>query len=63
MKVHFIRSTGHLRTWSAARHGDGELNRWFLDPVFGRHYPLDMLQDYVKAGALKSIEPDFIHAG
>jgi beta-glucosidase len=48
---------------AAARHGDGEFNRWFLDPIFGRHYPVDMLQDYVKAGALKSIEPDFIHNG
>ena len=47
----------------AARHGDGEFNRWFLDPLYGRHYPIDMLQDYVKAGALKSIEPDFIRPG
>ena len=47
----------------AARHGDGEFNRWFLDPLYGRHYPVDMLQDYVKAGALKSVEPDFILAG
>jgi len=47
----------------AARHGDGEFNRWFLDPLYGRHYPADMLQDYVKLGALASIEPDFIQAG
>lgn len=48
---------------SAARHGDGELNRWFLDPVFGRHYPADMLLDYVRDGVLKSLEPEFIQAG
>jgi beta-glucosidase len=47
----------------AARHGDGEFNRWFLDPLYGRHYPIDMLQDYVRVGALKSIEPDFIRSG
>jgi beta-glucosidase len=47
----------------AARLGDGELNRWFLDPVFNRHYPIDMLHDYVKKGVLESIEPDFIKPG
>jgi beta-glucosidase len=48
---------------SAARHADGEFNRWFLDPVYGRHYPADMLLDYIKAGLLDSIEPEFIHPG
>lgn len=46
-----------------ARHGDGELNRWFLDPVFGRHYPADILLDYVREGVLKSLEPDYIQDG
>jgi beta-glucosidase len=48
---------------SAARHADGELNRWFIDPLYGRHYPADMLLDYVKAGVLKTTTPDFIHEG
>jgi beta-glucosidase len=30
----------------AARHVDGELNRWFLQPVFEGSYPEDMLEDY-----------------
>ncbi len=30
----------------AARIADGQLNRWFLDPVFGRGYPADMLEFY-----------------
>ena len=47
----------------AIRHADGEVNRWFLDPLYGRQYPLDMLQDYVKAGGLDSIEPEFIRPG
>jgi beta-glucosidase len=34
----------------AARHSDGSFNRWFLDPVFGRRYPADMVADYAKAG-------------
>ncbi|MCA9860231.1 MAG: family 1 glycosylhydrolase, partial [Thermomicrobiales bacterium] len=28
---------------AAARRADGYTNRWFLDPVFGRHYPADMV--------------------
>ena len=31
----------------AARHSDGFRNRWFLDPVLGRGYPHDMLEQYV----------------
>jgi beta-glucosidase len=31
----------------AARHYDGYMNRWFLDPVFRGEYPADMVRDYV----------------
>lgn len=31
---------------AAARRADGYLNRWFLDPLFGRGYPADMLATY-----------------
>jgi beta-glucosidase len=30
----------------AARMADGHLNRWFLDPLFGRGYPADLLSFY-----------------
>ena len=36
----------------AARWFDGWFNRWFLDPVFGRGYPADMLDDYRRDGRL-----------
>ncbi len=36
----------------AARHYDGYLNRWFLDPVFRGEYPADMVRDYVEKGYL-----------
>jgi len=29
-----------------AREGDGRFNRWFLDPLFGRHYPADIVAGY-----------------
>ena len=31
---------------AAARRHDGYLNRWFLDPLFGRGYPRDLVQWY-----------------
>lgn len=37
---------------NAARWFDGYFNRWFLDPVYGRHYPADMVEAYSQMGAL-----------
>jgi beta-glucosidase len=39
---------------AAARRADGSRNRWFLDPVLGRGYPADMLEQY--ASILPQIE-------
>ncbi|MFZ1399881.1 MAG: GH1 family beta-glucosidase [Candidatus Promineifilaceae bacterium] len=36
----------------AARYTDGFLNRWFLDPLYGRHYPADMVHTYRQQGHL-----------
>ncbi|MBA3471308.1 MAG: beta-glucosidase [Herpetosiphonaceae bacterium] len=36
----------------ATRHFDGFFNRWFLDPIYGRGYPADMVADYAAAGRL-----------
>jgi beta-glucosidase len=47
----------------AARYGDGELARWFLDPLYGRKYPTDIIADMQKAGIFKSSTPEFIHPG
>jgi beta-glucosidase len=44
----------------AARHFDGYFNRWFLDPLFGRGYPRDMLADYAAAGHLPPSGPAFV---
>lgn len=46
--------------YEAYRHYDGHFNRWFLDPLFGRSYPADMVRDYVKMGWLPCAEPDYI---
>jgi beta-glucosidase len=34
----------------ATRHFDGYRNRWFLDPLFGRGYPEDMVDAYRSSG-------------
>ena len=59
----FYPATGSKQDIDTARRADGELNRWFIDPVYGRHYPADMLRDYVRDGVLDSTEPGFIHQG
>ncbi|WP_394279315.1 GH1 family beta-glucosidase [Microbacterium sp.] len=42
----------------AARRIDGQFNRWFLDPVFGRGYPKDIVEDIrrVDADAVAAFE-------
>jgi beta-glucosidase len=37
---------------AAARHFDGQMNRWFLDPLYRAQYPADMVADYVELGSL-----------
>ncbi|MFO7635226.1 MAG: GH1 family beta-glucosidase [Caldilinea sp.] len=48
---------------NAVRLYDGYFNRWFLDPVFGRRYPADMVDAYRKMGLLPADELDFVMEG
>ncbi len=47
----------------AARRLDGTFNRWFLDPLFGRGYPPDVIADRVSCGHLASSDLPFVHPG
>lgn len=47
-----VAASGSDADAEAARAFDGFFNRWFLDPVFGRGYPADMLADYGSDGRL-----------
>ena len=47
----------------AARWFDGYFNRWFLDPVFGRRYPADMVAAYEAAGFLPNGLDEFVQEG
>ncbi|HET6318591.1 MAG TPA: family 1 glycosylhydrolase, partial [Chloroflexota bacterium] len=44
--THVEAATSDEADIDAARRADGFLNRWFLDPVYGRGYPADMLEQF-----------------
>ncbi len=44
----------------AARQLDGTFNRWYLDPLYGRGYPADVVADRVRLGHLTSPELPFV---
>lgn len=48
---------------NAARHHDGYSHRWFLDPLYGRHYPADMVADYIELGYLPPEGMSFVQDG
>lgn len=56
----FHPATPSVQDKDAARYGDGELARWFLDPLYGRGYPMDIIQDFHKAGILQTSTLDFV---
>ncbi|MBN1890329.1 MAG: beta-glucosidase [Thermoflexales bacterium] len=47
----------------ACRQYDGLFNRWYLDPLYGRHYPADMVAYYTARGVLPPGGPGFVQAG
>ncbi len=49
---HPMAATSSAQDLNAARLLDGFLQRWFLDPLFGRHYPADMNSEYGTHGVL-----------
>jgi beta-glucosidase len=64
--LNFTAATTAVRTpenLAAVRIFDGYFNRWFLDPVYGRRYPADMVELYLKAGFLPANELDFVVDG
>lgn len=52
------------RDVDACRRIDGQVNRWFLDPVFEGHYPVDIVEDFrrVDPSAVEALEAA-IHTG
>jgi beta-glucosidase len=42
---------------------DGFMNRWYLDPLYGRGYPADAIADHVALGRLPSLDLPFYRSG
>ncbi|TQF13873.1 beta-glucosidase [Myxococcus llanfairpwllgwyngyllgogerychwyrndrobwllllantysiliogogogochensis] len=47
----------------ACRAFDGGFNRWYLDPLYGKGYPRDVIDDHVAEGRLKSDTLPFVRQG
>jgi len=47
----------------ACRACDGEANRWFLDPLYGRGYPSDVIADRLQDGTLTAGTLSFVQSG
>ena len=61
LNLNTVRSASALaEDQAAARRDDGYLNRWFLDPLFGRGYPADMLEAF--GGLAPPIRPGDLDA-
>lgn len=59
-------ATGSAADVAAARHFDGFRNRWFFDPVFGKGYPVDMVEAYRERDRIDGAvgePPPFVQAG
>ena len=59
---HAMPATNRGEDADAARQVDGRVQRWFLDPLYGRHYPADIVAEYAAAGYLPGgmsfVQPD-----
>ncbi len=49
--------------YDAARSFDGLFNRWFLDPLYGRQYPADMIAEYIEAGYIPADGMPWVQPG
>jgi beta-glucosidase len=47
----------------ACRERDGDANRWYLDPLYGRGYPTDVIRDLHAAGVLAEASLPFVQPG
>jgi beta-glucosidase len=58
----FVPASASAADYHAARIRQGNYNRWFLDPVYGRHYPADLVAEYEANGYLPN-GMDFVKEG
>lgn len=63
MYIHAEPASGSPHDAQAARLLDGRFNRWFLDPLYGRGYPEDVVAHYRARGFLDGDALPFVQAG
>jgi beta-glucosidase len=56
-------ASGSAADADASRASDGSANRWFLDPLYGRGYPTDVIEDRLGDGTLASGALPFVRRG
>ena len=61
--IHVEPATSNTADLDAYRHLDGHMARWLLDPLYGRHYPADIVADHTALGRLPASGLDFVQAG
>ena len=49
--------------YNAYRHGHGMWSRWFTDPIYGRHYPADVVDDFIREEIVPPTGLDFVQPG
>lgn len=55
-----VPASGSAADYETYRQYDGHINRWFLDPLYGRDYPPDMVRDYTRKGYMPGGELAFV---
>ena len=60
---HTVPASKSLFDRQATRRKEGLWQRWFLDPLFGRGYPADVLADKLKAGQLTEPDLNYLQPG
>ena len=58
-----VAASGSQADAEALRKFEGWFNRWYLDPLFGKGYPQDVIDDEVKKGNLPSHDLEFVQEG
>ncbi len=58
-----IPATNNAEDYAAYNALDGFINRWYLDPLYGRNYPADMVAGYIAQGKLPAEGMTFVQDG
>ncbi len=61
--MHVQPASGSYEDREAYRHLDGTVNRWFMDPLYRRCYPADIVADHRESGYISREGLSFVYPG